>query len=208
MKCKWKDCDNETRTRSEFCSDTCSKRFRRNPDKPGHVSDLAKPGQPDTHKQNAQVASRVWRKSKRPLTPGQPCTLNPGEQDEVLAIPITSPSTQNPDAQEPAQSTISVEAYETITAHTVYNRQAVSYQHDKFRTRPEPLDVTDTPCPCNRGRYTRLDGSQYQFDCLGHDFPLTNGLLYQTTEEVKACYLCMKKTYLRRKGMPGEGVGL
>ena len=65
MKCKWKDCNNESRTRSEFCSDTCSKRSRRNPDKPGQVSDLAnpdsKPGQntepaPTTQNTDAQDA--------------------------------------------------------------------------------------------------------------------------------------------------------
>jgi hypothetical protein len=44
MKCKWHECENEARTKSEFCSDTCSKRYRRNPDngksdtQPGQVS--------------------------------------------------------------------------------------------------------------------------------------------------------------------------
>lgn len=29
MECKWKDCDNETRDRSPYCSDTCKKRQSR-----------------------------------------------------------------------------------------------------------------------------------------------------------------------------------
>ena len=46
MICKWHRCSNETRTRSEFCSDTCSKRYRRNPDKPGQEAKSdTKPGQ-------------------------------------------------------------------------------------------------------------------------------------------------------------------
>ncbi len=80
---------------------------------------------------------------------------------------------------------VSVSLFSYVHDQVVYGRPAVGYEGDKFRTRPEPLDVTDTPCPRNRGRYTR----QYQFDCLGHDFPLTDGLLYQTIEEVRACYV-------------------
>lgn len=73
-------------------------------------------------------------------------------------------------------------------ASPVYNRIPVQYEHDKFDTRPAPLNPNDIPCPRNRGRYTRPDGTQYQFDCLGKDFSLTNGLLYQTIGDVRACY--------------------
>ncbi len=71
----------------------------------------------------------------------------------------------------------------------VYGRQAVHYHVDDFDTRPEPLDPTDTPKPGNRCKYTRADGSEYQFDCLGHVFGLTSGSVYPTTEDVHACYL-------------------
>lgn len=60
---------------------------------------------------------------------------------------------------------------------TVYKRQAVSYDGDDFETRPEPLDPTDQPLSRNRGRYTRQDGSQYQFDCQGSVFEVVNGRL-------------------------------
>jgi hypothetical protein len=79
---------------------------------------------------------------------------------------------------------VSVSLFSYIQEQTVYHRPAVSYETDKFLTRPEPLDVTDTPCPRNRGRYTRLDGTQYQLDCVGQVFELTNGLVYQTIEDV------------------------
>ncbi len=59
MKCKWTDCNNESRTRSEFCSDTCSKRFRRTRTNPDKVSDLVKPGQsaPSTQNTDKQEAA-------------------------------------------------------------------------------------------------------------------------------------------------------
>jgi len=45
MECKWTECTNQARAKSPFCSDTCSKRFRRaNPDtQPGQIQ----PGQTD-----------------------------------------------------------------------------------------------------------------------------------------------------------------
>lgn len=55
-----------------------------------------------------------------------------------------------------------------VTDQVVYGRPAVSYYRDKFETRPEPLDVTDRPHSGGRGRYTRQDGTVYQFDCAGH----------------------------------------
>ena len=52
----------------------------------------------------------------------------------------------------------------------VYGRKAVRFPDDRFETRPEPLDHTDIPYLNNRGRYTRTDGSEYQFDYRGHNF--------------------------------------
>ena len=49
-----------------------------------------------------------------------------------------------------------------------YNRPAVACP--EFDTRPAPLDPTDQPIPQNRGRYKRVDGTVYQFDCRGHSF--------------------------------------
>lgn len=45
MKCKWKECENESRTKSEFCSDTCNKRFRRSRTQPGQTANPDKVGQ-------------------------------------------------------------------------------------------------------------------------------------------------------------------
>ena len=50
----------------------------------------------------------------------------------------------------------------------VYNRQAV--ECSQFDTRPEPLDPTDKPVKDSRGRYTRQDGTVYQFDSAGRAF--------------------------------------
>lgn len=46
-----------------------------------------------------------------------------------------------------------------------YNRPSVVCV--EFGTRPEPLDSTDCVVVKNRGRYRRVDGSVYQFDCTG-----------------------------------------
>lgn len=77
-----------------------------------------------------------------------------------------------------------------------YGRQAVVC--NEFKTRPEPLDNTDQPVPCNRGRYIRSDGTVYQFDAGGHSFECkheykdrqgnTHLAVYETTADVQACY--------------------
>lgn len=70
---------------------------------------------------------------------------------------------------------------------TVYGRPAIKCsQHG---TRPEPLDLADYPHKGGRGRYTRPDGSEYQFDCCGKVFELTNGLVYQTVADVRKCFV-------------------
>lgn len=71
----------------------------------------------------------------------------------------------------------------------VYSRQAVRYQGDQWLTRPKPIDPTDQPHVGGRGKYTRQDGSIYQFDSNGRAFEVINGQVYQSTEEVKACYV-------------------
>jgi hypothetical protein len=70
----------------------------------------------------------------------------------------------------------------------VYGRTAVRFQGDQWPTRPVPLSETDQPHSGGRGKYTRQDGSVYQFDCNGTAFEVTAGKVYQTTAEVKACY--------------------
>jgi len=53
----------------------------------------------------------------------------------------------------------------TINGKTIYNRPAVKCS--KYNTRPMPLDPTDQPHPGGRGKYTRQDGTTYQFDSSG-----------------------------------------
>ena len=40
-----------------------------------------------------------------------------------------------------------------------------------------------------RDKYTRPDGSVYQCDSIGNEFEVVNGKVYQTTNDVKACYV-------------------
>jgi hypothetical protein len=71
---------------------------------------------------------------------------------------------------------------------TVYNRPAVSYVVDQHDSRPMPLNPDDHPHPGGRGKYTRQDGSVYQFDCNGASFEVTAGKVYQATKAVQECY--------------------
>jgi len=41
MQCKWYKCSNESRTRSEFCSEKCKKQYARNRDKVGQTDELS-----------------------------------------------------------------------------------------------------------------------------------------------------------------------
>jgi hypothetical protein len=72
---------------------------------------------------------------------------------------------------------------------TVYNRQAVIYKGDQWPSRPTPLNSYDQPHVGGRSKYTRQDGSVYQFDCNGSAFEVTKGKVYKTINEVKACYV-------------------
>lgn len=76
-----------------------------------------------------------------------------------------------------------------IAGEFVYNRQAVRFQDDQYATRPEPLNITDKPHSGGRGKYTRNDGTVYQFDCMGTAFDVIDGKVYQSIDEVKACYI-------------------
>ncbi len=42
--------------------------------------------------------------------------------------------------------------------------------------------------PGSKGRFTRPDGSEYQLDALETTFEVTNGLVYQTVEDVRKCF--------------------
>ncbi len=76
-----------------------------------------------------------------------------------------------------------------------YNRQAVVCS--EFGTRPEPLSLTDQPFYHNRGRYTRTDGTVYQFDISGTihecEYPYKGKdgkehmAVYGTVADVRAC---------------------
>ncbi len=71
----------------------------------------------------------------------------------------------NSDKINPDKPKSDTKVRQAVHGMKVYNRPAVSC--DEFNTRPAPLEVTDTPVPHKRGRYTREDGSVYQFDCTG-----------------------------------------
>ncbi len=66
---------------------------------------------------------------------------------------------------------VTLPPYVTLDGERVYGQRAVHYRYSTdFDTRPEPLDVNDTPVPLNRGRYTWRDGTVYQFDTTGNSF--------------------------------------
>ena len=82
----------------------------------------------------------------------------------------------------------------------MYNRQSVRWEIDQYDTRPEPLDHKDIPHDGGRGKYTRQDGTVYQFDCQGYSFEVVNGMVYQDIEEVRDCYAAKAKSSLTIKG--------
>lgn len=92
------------------------------------------------------------------------------------------------EAQPQAQQPSATLPYVAVNS-TVYNRPAVSYRGDQWQTRPSPLSDTDQPHIGGRGKYTRADGSVYQFDSSGTSFEVVDGKVYQTTEDVQACYV-------------------
>lgn len=94
---------------------------------------------------------------------------------------------EQPEQNEPEQTNPNTQPEQVIGA-TVYGRQAVRFQGDQYDTRPMPLNPDDKPHSGGRGKYTRKDGSVYQFDCMGTAFDVTDGKVYQTAEEVRACY--------------------
>lgn len=84
-------------------------------------------------------------------------------------------------------------AYCSNTCKTIYNRNK---SRNSTAVTPVTVAVTfttvtgDIPVPGNRDRFTRPDGSQYQLDCLGKSFDITDkGNVYDTTKEVQACYV-------------------
>ncbi len=72
---------------------------------------------------------------------------------------------------------------------TVYGRQAVRFSGDRFfDTRPAPSEDTDSPHCASRGRYTRQDGTVYQYDIFGTPFEVVDGVVYQDIKDVQVCY--------------------
>lgn len=145
MKCKWKDCSNEARDKSPFCSGTCKKRSQRASGTKG----VEQVGQTASGTQVGQEFEPVW-------IPGF------GEDGKVEEGRYVRP--------------------------LVYNRPAVKFTPDQYDTRPEPLSPDDIPHKGGRGKYTRQDGTVYQFDSGGRSHELTNNVAYQTIEDVQACY--------------------
>lgn len=79
---------------------------------------------------------------------------------------------------------------EIIEGETVYGRQTVRWPvHEAWDTRPEPLGFNDQPKSGNRGKYIRLDGSEYIFDVCGRVFECTSvggeSLVYPTMVDLK-----------------------
>lgn len=77
-----------------------------------------------------------------------------------------------------------------IEGETVYGRQAVRWPvSEAWDTRPELLDFNDQPKPGNRGKYIRVDGSEYIFDACGKVFECTlidgASLVYPTMADLK-----------------------
>lgn len=58
--------------------------------------------------------------------------------------------------------------YEIVEDVRVYSREAVRYDlREAWDLRPKPNCPNDKPKPKNRGRYIRVDGSEYQIDAVG-----------------------------------------
>ncbi len=107
---------------------------------------------------------------------GDPCRKLASRQRDKVSVPS-------------GNEQVSVPPYFLIPDTEVYGRRAVRYElREAWNFRPEPLTLTDEPLAENRGRYTRQDGTQYQFDSAGIAFEVTNGLVYQTVADVRACY--------------------
>lgn len=166
MKCKWHKCSNEARAKSPYCSGTCKKRYSR-------ASGTEVPVEVGQTLSGTQVGQCQNKTSD--VAPGS-TNSDGGEQncpDKVLLQKVVGGSTWP--------------NYTEVEGKT-YGRQSVKYEADQFETRPQPLSDDDCPVRLNRGKYTRSDGSVYQFDCRGHSFNLTNGKVYQTIDDVRACY--------------------
>lgn len=71
----------------------------------------------------------------------------------------------------------------TANEDMVYGRQSVSYLQDGYETRPEPLNLDDIPHKGGRGKYTRQDGTVYQFDSSGKAFEVVEGNTQPVTLE-------------------------
>lgn len=84
--------------------------------------------------------------------------------DDACRMAYSRKANKQPEQMQPEQAKPNT-CYEAIAGSTVYNRQAVKCP--TYMTRPMPLDPADQPHPGGRGKYTRQDGTTYQFDSSG-----------------------------------------
>ena len=101
---------------------------------------------------------------------------NRANQNKANSEPEQIDASQ-PEQPQPEQRTRTQpeQAYTLVPDFKVYGRQSVVYLGDTFTTRPVPDDPTDTPCPRNRCKYARRDGSEYMIDACGQGFDKING---------------------------------
>ncbi len=112
------------------------------------------------------AAERQREKRKRDIVTPCNVTTNPEHVTKSPQIVTNTPESGPEVGQKLPKNAIPSESVrQSKFMGKVYNRPAISCS--EFNTRPAPLQVTDTPVPRNRGRYTREDGSVYQFDCTG-----------------------------------------
>ncbi len=69
--------------------------------------------------------------------------------------------------------TVEIKKPEHLPDQTVYGRPAISCS--EFSSRPEPEQPDDKPVSGNRGRYRRLDGTEYQIDSVGKICDIRSG---------------------------------
>ncbi len=172
-----KSCPNEVTGRQVYCSDKCRMAFNRT-NESEQQPEQSEQIKANTEPEQAQSEQSVTDQAQTGAN--QPETVT--ENSQKPRLERNTPAYKNLD--EPEQS----EQYVTVTGGKVYGRQEVKFASGQWLSRPEPLNPDDKPHTGGRGKYTRQDGSVYQFDSSGTAFEVVNGKVYQTIEEVKACY--------------------
>ncbi len=178
-KCKYSKCDVDLdNPKAHTCCDAHRKAWKRE-GKPGQ-NNPDKPEQPTRTDDNPDTCHQ----------PGQP--IDSQTVDGPLLHKAAAPGPLDLDKiKHPlpmSQSTLheqqAANPYGVVVGEKRYGRRAVCYLVDKWATRPEPYDPTDTPCPRNRCKYTRVDGSEYMIDACGQPFDKIDG---QYQPEVQPC---------------------